>query len=67
MLERSTLNIVVITNITIEPFFGMYLKDVFEKERLNVRLNSILFNEYISEENLDKLVLSQSYSLYQEI
>lgn len=56
MLERSILNIAVITNITVEPFFGMYLKDVFEKEKLNVRLNSIPFNEYFLQENSDKLI-----------
>ena len=56
MLERSILNIVVITNITVEPFFGMYLKDVFEKEGLNVKLNPISFNEYFLKENSDKLI-----------
>ena len=45
MQNISKENVVVITNITVEPFFGMYLKDVFEKEGLNVRLKSISFNE----------------------
>ena len=54
MLERSILNIVVITNITVEPFFGMYLEDVFEKEGLSVKLNPISFNEYFLKENSDK-------------
>ena len=56
MLKRRVLNIAVITNITVEPFFGMYLKDVFEKEGLNVKLNPISFNEYFLQENSDKLI-----------
>lgn len=56
MLERSILNIVVITNITVEPFFGMYLEDVFEKEGLSVKLNPISFNEYFLKENSDRLM-----------
>lgn len=56
MLKRRILNIAVITNITVEPFFGMYLKDVFEKEGLNVKLNPISFNEYFLQENSDKLI-----------
>lgn len=43
MQNLSRVNVVV-TNITIEPFFGIYLKDFFEKEELNVKLNSISFN-----------------------
>ena len=34
----------------------MYLKDVFEKEGLNVKLNSISFNEYFLQEHSDKLI-----------
>lgn len=56
MQNLSKVNVVVITNITIEPFFGMHLKDVFEKEGLNVRLNSMPFNEYYLQENSDKLI-----------
>ena len=56
MQNLSKVNVVVVTNITLEPFFGMYLKETFEKEGLNVRLNSIPFNEYLLQENLDKLV-----------
>ena len=56
MQNLSKVNVVVITNITTEPFFGMYLKDVFEKDELNVKLNPIFFNEYFLQENSDKLI-----------
>ena len=56
MLERNILNITVITNITVEPFFDIYLKEVFEKEGLNVKLHPISFNEYFLQENLDKFI-----------
>lgn len=56
MQNLSKVNIVVVTNITLEPFFGMYLKDVFVKEDLNVGLNSIPFNEYLLQENSDKII-----------
>ena len=56
MLERSILNVAVVTNITLQPFFEPYLKDAFVEEGINIALNSIPFNEYVSEENSDKII-----------
>lgn len=56
MRNSSMVNIIVITNITLEPFFGMYLKDFFEKEGFSARLNSIPFNEYLLRGNSEKII-----------
>jgi len=56
MLKQAIFNIAVVTNITAEPFLGMYLNDAFAKEGLRVRVDSIPFNEYLSEEHSDKIV-----------
>lgn len=56
MQNLSKINIVVITNITLEPFFGIYLNDVFVKEDFNVKLNYIPFNEYTLQENSGKII-----------
>ena len=47
MLERSALNIDIVTNITMEPFLSIHLKNVLKKEGGNVKLNPIYLNEYL--------------------
>ena len=39
------MNIVVISNITLEPFFSKYLKSIFAEEGFNVKVYSISYNE----------------------
>ena len=55
MLKQTIFNIAVVTNITVEPFLGIYLNDVFAKEGIKVRLDSISFDEYLSAEHSDKI------------
>ena len=67
MQNLSKVNVVVVTNITVEPSFGMYLKDIFKKEGLNVRLNSIPFNEYLLQENSDKIINAEQIIVWLNI
>ena len=45
------MNIVVISNITLEPLFSDSLKRIFGKEGINVNVNFIAYNEALSEES----------------
>lgn len=48
--------ITVITNITLQPFFEMHLKKFFAEDGISVKLNYISFNEYLSEEHIEKII-----------
>lgn len=56
MQNLSKVNVVVITNITVEPFFDMCLKDVFVEEGIDTTLDSIPYNEYLSEKCSEKII-----------
>ena len=56
MQNLSKVNVVVITNITVEPFFDMYLQDVFVEEGIDTILDSIPYNEYLSEKCSEKII-----------
>ncbi len=55
MKKISKINTAVVTNITVEPFFSVYLKEAFARDALDIDFEFIPYNEYLSEENADKL------------
>ncbi len=56
MQNLSGHNIVVITNITLQPFFSIYLKDTFIKVKFEADFEFIPFNEYLSGANREKII-----------
>ena len=55
MKKISKINTAVVTNITVEPFFSVYLKEAFARDALDLDFEFIPYNEYLLEENADKL------------
>ncbi len=55
MQKSSKIHVVVVTNITLEPFFSSYLKEAFFRDALDVNVEIIPYHEYLSEESSKKL------------
>ena len=56
MQNLSKINIAVVSNITLEPFFSVHIKDAFIKDVLNVNFEFISYSEYLSEEYSEKII-----------
>ena len=53
MLKESDINIAVISNFTVEPILGKNLNSIFSRAMCKVNLQSISYDEYSTEENLN--------------
>lgn len=56
MLNKSEFNIQIISNITLRPFFEMYLKDYFARSGLIINTDFTNYNEYFCDEHFDVFV-----------
>ena len=51
MSNKGKMNIIVVSNITLEPLLGNSLKSIFIEEGINVNVSFIAYNESLSEDN----------------
>ncbi len=56
MSNKLNMNIAVVSNITVEPFFSIFLKEDFLKNGFNANVEFFLYDEYLSEDYSGKLI-----------